>query len=50
MDANKEAPVDGTSETSIEQEAPAQTSDATEFKIEIKKLEVPIKPRGVLAE
>jgi hypothetical protein len=50
MDANKEPPVDGTSETSIEQEVPAQSSDTPEFKIEIKKLEVPIKPRGVLAE
>jgi len=50
MDANKETPVDGTSETSNAQDGPAQSSDATEFKIEIKKLEVPVKPRGVLAE
>ena len=30
--------------------APATGEDAGEFKIEIRKLEVPIRPRGVLAE
>jgi len=52
MDANKETPVDGTSDTSVKPEAPAQnqTADTTEFKIEIKKLEVPVRPRGVLAD
>jgi hypothetical protein len=29
---------------------PAPTEDAGEFKIEIRKLEVPVRPRGVLAE
>jgi hypothetical protein len=30
--------------------APATGDDAGEFKIEIRKLEVPVRPRGVLAE
>ena len=30
--------------------APANGDDAGEFKIEIRKLEVPVRPRGVLAE
>jgi hypothetical protein len=29
---------------------PATSQDASEFKIEIRKLEVPVRPRGVLAE
>jgi len=50
MDANKEKteanetviPADGAP-------APAASDDA-EFKIEIRKLDVPVRPRGVLAE
>lgn len=30
--------------------SPATNEDAGEFKIEIRKLEVPVRPRGVLAE
>jgi hypothetical protein len=52
MDANKDKTTDG-SETSTTQSdglpAPATSQDA-EFKIEIRKLEVPVRPRGVLAE
>ncbi len=49
MDANKETTTEST-ETSNKQDVPAGNTDATEFKIEIKKLEVPVRPRGVLAE
>jgi hypothetical protein len=52
MDANKDKTTDG-SETSTTQSdglpTPA-TSQDSEFKIEIRKLEVPVRPRGVLAE
>jgi hypothetical protein len=30
--------------------APAPAQEISEFKIEIRKLEVPVRPRGVLAE
>ena len=30
--------------------APAGADERTEFKIEIRKLELPVRPRGVLAE
>ncbi len=30
--------------------SPASNEEAGEFKIEIRKLEVPVRPRGVLAE
>jgi hypothetical protein len=52
MEANKDKTTEGT-ETSTTQSdglpAPA-TSPDTEFKIEVRKLEVPVRPRGVLAE
>jgi len=52
MDANKNQTTD-TKDTIIPSDgapAPATTEDASEFKIEIRKLEVPVRPRGVLAE
>lgn len=53
MDANKDKTIEG-SETSTAQSeglpAPATSQDDGEFKIEIRKLEVPVRPRGVLAE
>ena len=52
MDANKTQTTD-TKDTVIPSDgapAPASGDDAGEFKIEIRKLEVPVRPRGVLAE
>ncbi len=51
MDANKNQTTD-TKDTIIPTDgAPAPaTGDDAEFKIEIRKLEVPVRPRGVLAE
>ena len=53
MEANKDKTTDG-SETSTNQSdglpVPATSQDGAEFKIEIRKLEVPVRPRGVLAE
>jgi hypothetical protein len=53
MEANKDKTTDG-SETSTTQSdglpVPAASQDGAEFKIEIRKLEVPVRPRGVLAE
>jgi hypothetical protein len=53
MDANKDKATDGTESTTTQSEglptAPS-TQDAGEFKIEIRKLEIPVRPRGVLAE
>ncbi len=53
VDANKDKTIEG-SETSTAQSeglpAPATSQDDGEFKIEIRKLEVPVRPRGVLAE
>ncbi len=52
MDANKNQTTESTKDTVIQADgAPAPaTDDAGEFKIEIRKLEVPVRPRGVLAE
>jgi hypothetical protein len=50
MDATQEPSTTEATETSNKQEVPAGNADVTEFKIEIKKLEVPVRPRGVLAE
>lgn len=52
MEANKDKTIDGTETSTTQSEglpAPAISQD-TEFKIEIRKLEVPVRPRGVLAE
>jgi len=52
MDATKTQTTD-TKDTLIPTDgapAPAAGDDAAEFKIEIRKLEVPVRPRGVLAE
>jgi len=53
MEANKDKTTDGTDTTTTQSDglpAPAASSEGTEFKIEIRKLEVPVRPRGVLAE
>ena len=53
MDANKDQTTETTDSTTSKSDGvPAQgpSSDAGEFKIEIRKLEVPVRPRGVLAE
>jgi hypothetical protein len=52
MDANQNQTTE-TKDTVIPTDgapAPATGDDAGEFKIEIRKLEVPVRPRGVLAE
>jgi hypothetical protein len=51
MDASKSQTTD-TNDTLVPTGAPAPATedDAGEFKIEIRKLEVPVRPRGVLAE
>ena len=52
MDANKDKTDrnDATTNQADGLPEPATTVDAGEFKIEIRKLEVPVRPRGVLAE
>ncbi|HZL16598.1 MAG TPA: hypothetical protein VFG23_02510 [Polyangia bacterium] len=52
MDANKDKTTDSESSNTQSEglPAPAATQDAGEFKIEIRKLEMPVRPRGVLAE
>jgi hypothetical protein len=52
MDANKDQKNEGTETINRNTgEVPAGTpADDGEFKIEIRKLEVPVRPRGVLAE
>jgi hypothetical protein len=52
MDANKDKTTDreGTNVREESQPATPSTQDAGEFKIEIRKLEIPVRPRGVLAE
>jgi len=50
MDATNEKPSATEEPQASNQDGPAGNNDATEFKIEIRKLEVPVKPRGVLAE
>jgi hypothetical protein len=53
MDANKDQPTEGSeanNRTSDVSPSSIGTTDDAEFKIEIRKLEVPIRPRGVLAE
>jgi hypothetical protein len=52
MDANKDKTSDTSDTISNQSEGlptPAVSQDS-EFKIEIRKLEVPVRPRGVLAE
>ncbi len=52
MDTNRD-PKTETKETVIPSDgapAPAAGEEVSEFKIEIRKLEVPVRPRGVLAE
>jgi len=50
MEATKE-PSESTGTTAGKSEsAPETAATETEFKIEIRKLEVPVRPRGVLAE
>jgi hypothetical protein len=53
MDANKDQTTETTDSTTSKSDGvPTQgpSSDGGEFKIEIRKLEVPVRPRGVLAE
>jgi hypothetical protein len=53
MDANKDKKIDGSDSSTTQSDglpAPATSQDGGEFKIEIRKLEVPVRPRGVLAE
>ncbi|HEY6477173.1 MAG TPA: hypothetical protein VI456_11375 [Polyangia bacterium] len=53
MDANKDKTTDrGEGTNTREESLPAapSTPEAGEFKIEIRKLEIPVRPRGVLAE
>jgi hypothetical protein len=53
MDANKDTAIEGSEKINRNSDvAPAagSTADEGEFKIEIRKLEVPVRPRGVLAE
>jgi hypothetical protein len=53
MDANKDKTTDRSEGTNTREEslpAAPSTQDAGEFKIEIRKLELPVRPRGVLAE
>jgi hypothetical protein len=52
MDSNKDKTTDSSDGSSTQSDglpAPA-ASQESEFKIEIRKLEVPVRPRGVLAE
>jgi hypothetical protein len=52
MDANRDQ-ITETKDTLIPADgapAPATGEDVGEFRIEIRKLEVPVRPRGVLAE
>jgi hypothetical protein len=52
MDSNKDKTTDGSDSSTTQSDglpAPAASQEA-EFKIEIRKLEVPVRPRGVLAE
>jgi len=53
MDANKDTATDGSEKINRNSDvAPVagNAADEGEFKIEIRKLEVPVRPRGVLAE
>jgi hypothetical protein len=52
MDANKDKTTEGSESNNNQSDglpAPAPSQDS-EFKIEIRKLEMPVRPRGVLAE
>ncbi len=52
MDTNRDQTIE-TKETVIPSDGaptPAAAEEAAEFKIEIRKLDVPVRPRGVLAE
>jgi hypothetical protein len=53
MDANKDQVAEGSEAITRSSDVSPSTSGTTddaEFKIEIRKLEVPVRPRGVLAE
>ena len=51
MDANKkEETTEGGEAINRNSDAPSTGTEEVEFKIEIRKLEVPVRPRGVLAE
>jgi hypothetical protein len=51
MDTSRDQAGETTQETTPPADsAPVSSDDAGEFKIEIRKLEVPVRPRGVLAE
>ncbi|HVV48126.1 MAG TPA: hypothetical protein VHO06_00565 [Polyangia bacterium] len=52
MDANKDQATEGSEKITRNADLPAAggAQDDGEFKIEIRKLEVPVRPRGVLAE
>ncbi len=53
MDANKDQATEGSeaiNRSSDVSPSSGGTTDDAEFKIEIRKLEVPVRPRGVLAE
>ena len=52
MDANKDKITEGNEDSKTQSEGlptPPAVQDG-EFKIEIRKLEIPVRPRGVLAE
>jgi hypothetical protein len=51
MEANKEqTEATGSGTAGKSESVPETNATETEFKIEIRKLEVPVRPRGVLAE
>jgi len=50
MDANKDTAPEGSEKNSDVAPVVGNAADEGEFKIEIRKLEVPVRPRGVLAE
>jgi hypothetical protein len=52
VDANKDNTTEGSEKSNLNSDLPATggAQDDGEFKIEIRKLEVPVRPRGVLAE
>ena len=50
MDATRDQVAETTQETTAPTDNAPASNDDGEFKIEIRKLEVPVRPRGVLAE
>jgi hypothetical protein len=50
VDANKDQTTEGSEKINSDLPSTGGAQDDAEFKIEIRKLEVPVRPRGVLAE